>query len=138
MSAPSILQKDPEVRQLTERALVERLLLAPDRHIGSHRMLLNRTTDGTLYASNPLLENVAGPSTKPVWTEFGDISREFAKTQLSDDTYRRLSSAYRQIDAASAALSKSPWQLAGVTQRLEWFLEHRRFPDSLENKELIH
>lgn len=130
---PAILKSDPEIRQAVERALVEKMIFAPDSHA---KPLLGKTSDGRVFAFNQqlnMLDENNVQSRKPLWNGIDwTVSEEYEASELSDDTYNRLLSAYNKVTTGRETMGPT------VRDRLEWFLEHRRFPGYSENNRIIH
>jgi hypothetical protein len=138
---PSILKSDPEVRQMVERAALEQMLLHSKSSKGlsyqsdsKEMMRLAQNSDGKLYAFNMPTTLIDG-SEKPTFGGIrGHIVKEFEQKQISYDTYTRLRSAYDRMPAEFGDDWGQLSQLKNLKKRMEWFLEHRRFPDVSENR----
>jgi hypothetical protein len=138
---PSILKSDPEVRQTVERAALEQMLLHSKSSRGlsyqsdsKEMMRLAQNSDGKLYAFNMPTTLIDG-SEKPTFGSIrGPIVKEFEQKQISYDTYNRLRSAYDRMPAEFGDDWGQLSQLVNLKKRMEWFLEHRRFPDVSENR----
>jgi hypothetical protein len=130
---PAILQTNAGMRQMVERAIAERMIIADEQ---PKELTLVPTPDGGFYAYNGYVARL-GDGSKPVWKLRGEgIRREFYASELSDDTYDRLLQAHKRFSTVQPTTRE--WEFQRMKRRLEWLLEHRRFPDSMENDDLIY
>jgi hypothetical protein len=128
---------DPELRLQTEKALLEHFIVAPG---ASTAMRFSRNADGSISVLNQRIFRPFSGTGKPLWEhESPVLSEEFARKQLSTGAIDALQKAYESAmkPAFKQSLRKfgldDDENLNPLLERIEWLLEHRRFPDTSQS-----
>ncbi|HEY9787007.1 MAG TPA: hypothetical protein V6D17_16565 [Candidatus Obscuribacterales bacterium] len=132
-----VLANNPELYQKVERALLDNLVL------GTRESRISISDKGAVLVRNGAF---LGSDTdgKPSWKGINDrLALHFAATNLTLDSYNRLVSFYNFLGTpeGKAVLQSSRMpdhEIRNLAGRLEWLIEHRRFPGCSENNTYVY